>query len=64
MDGNDSMHISQNITGRVQKWTSKMINGHLPAHLGWIAYKFKLLPGIRYGLSTLAMPLKTAQSTL
>jgi hypothetical protein len=64
VDGNNSVHISQNITGRVQKWTSKMINGHLPARLGWIAYKFKLWPGIRYGLSTLAMPLETAQSTL
>jgi hypothetical protein len=41
-----------------------MTNGHLPARLGWIAYKFKLLPGIGYGLSTLATPLSTAQDTL
>jgi hypothetical protein len=46
------------------KWTSKMTNGHLPAQLGWIAYKFKLWPGIRYGLATLAIPLSTAQATL
>jgi hypothetical protein len=64
IDGNDSTHIKHNITGRLQKWTSKMINGHLSARLGWIAYRFKLWPGIRYGLSTLAMPLTTARNTL
>jgi len=42
VDGNDSTHIARNITGRFQKWTSKMTNGHLSARLGWIAYKFKL----------------------
>jgi hypothetical protein len=42
VDGNDSEHISKNVTGRFEKWASKMINGHLPARLGWIAYKFKL----------------------
>ena len=41
-----------------------MTNGHLSARLGWIAYRFKLWPGIRYGLSTLAMPLRTAQNIL
>jgi len=64
VDGNDSTHIAHNITGRFQKWTSKMTNGHLSARLGWIAYKFKLWPGIRYGLSTLAMPLRTAKNAL
>jgi hypothetical protein len=38
-----------------------MKNGHLPARLGWVAYKFKLWPGVRYGLATLAMPLEAAQ---
>ena len=40
---------------------SKMKNGHLPACLGWVAYKFKLWPGVRYRLATLAMPLEAAQ---
>jgi hypothetical protein len=57
VDGNDSEHISKNVTGRFEKWVSKMIHGHIPARLGWIAYKFKLWPGIRYGLATLATPL-------
>jgi hypothetical protein len=64
VDGNDTEHLSKNVTGRFMKWTSKMTNGHLPARLGWIAYKFKLWPGIRYGLATLATPLSTAQAML
>jgi hypothetical protein len=41
-----------------------MKNGHLPARLGWIAYTFKLLPGTKYGLTTLAMPLEIARKVL
>ncbi len=64
VDGDDTGHLLNNITGRFMKWTSKMTNGHLPARLSWITYKFKLWPGIRYGLATLAMPLSLAQVTL
>ncbi len=64
VDGDDNVHLSQNITGCVNKWISKMKNGHLPARLGWIAYKFKLWPGIKYGLATFAMPLEIAQKVL
>jgi hypothetical protein len=64
VDRDDNVHLSQNITGHMNKWISKMKNGHLPARLGWIAYKFKLLPGIKYGLATLAMPLEIAQKVL
>jgi hypothetical protein len=64
VDGDDKEHLLNNTTDRFMKWTSKMTNGHLPAQLSWIAYKFKLWPGIRYGLATLAMPLSLAQATL
>jgi hypothetical protein len=64
VDGNDTEHLSKNVAGRFMKWTSKMTNGHLPAQLGWITYKFKLWPGIRYGLATPATPFSTAQATL
>jgi hypothetical protein len=60
VDSNDDMHIAQNITGCIRKWISKMKNRHLPAQLGWVAYKFKLLPGVKYGLATLAMPVEIA----
>ncbi len=60
VDSNDNEHLAQNITGRIKKWISKMKNGHLLARLGWVAYKFKLWPGVRYGLAMLAMPLEAA----
>jgi hypothetical protein len=57
VDGNDDKHLEENVMRRVGKWNSKMTNGHLPAKLGWVAYRFKLWPGVCYGLATLAMPL-------
>jgi hypothetical protein len=64
LNGNNDTHLAQNITGRIKKWISKIKNGHLPARMGWVAYKFKLWSGIRYGLATLAMPLEIAQTIL
>jgi hypothetical protein len=64
VDGNDDTYLEENVTWRVGKWNSKMTNGHLPVKLGWVAYRFKLWPGICYGLTTLAMPLKTAARLL
>jgi hypothetical protein len=64
VDRDNNVHLSQNITGHMNKWISKMKNGHFPAKLGWIAYKFKLWPGIKYGLATFAMPLDIAQKVL
>ena len=52
------------ITDRVEKWTSRTSNGHLPARYAWVSYKLKLWPGIRYGLSTMATPLKVAAKLL
>ncbi len=64
VDSNDNEHLAQNITGCIKKWISKIKNGHLPACLGWVAYKFKLWLGVGYGLATLAMPLEAAQKAL
>jgi hypothetical protein len=61
---NDNKHLEKNVTGRVSSWINRMRNGHLPARLGWMAYKFKLWPGIRYGLATLAIPLTAARHVL
>jgi hypothetical protein len=41
-----------------------MRNAHLPAPIGWIAYKFKLWAGIQYGIATLAIPLTEVQRVL
>jgi hypothetical protein len=39
VDRNDNKHLAQNVTGQVERWVTKLKNGHLP---GWVAYKFKL----------------------
>jgi hypothetical protein len=64
LNGNNDTHLAQNITSRIKKWISEIKNGHLPARMGWVAYKFKLWLGIRYGLAPLAMPLEIAQTIL
>jgi len=64
IDGDDSKHISENVIGKTKIWINRMRNSHLPARLGWIAYRFKLWPGIRYGISTLAVPIAEAQQVL
>jgi hypothetical protein len=61
---NDVKHLEENVTGRAGLWISRMHNGHLLVRLGWMAYKFKLWPAIRYGLATLAIPLGTAKQVL
>jgi hypothetical protein len=64
IDGDDSKHIKENVIGKTTKWINRMRNAHLPARMGWIAYKFKLWPGIRYGIATLAVPLAEARRVL
>jgi hypothetical protein len=42
LNGNDSKHIEENITRKTRNWINQMRNAHLPACMGWIAYRFKL----------------------
>jgi hypothetical protein len=37
-----------------------MINGHLPHHIAWIAYRLQLWPGLRYGLGTMTNDIEEA----
>jgi hypothetical protein len=64
VSGNGDKHLEKNVTGRVSSWINRMCNGHFPARLGWMAYRFKLWPGMQYGLATLATPLTAAQHVL
>ncbi len=48
----------------MEKWINRMKNGHLPAKLGWIAYRFKLWAGVRYGLVVLGKPMSIAAEVL
>ena len=60
IDGDDSKHIEESITGKTNQWINKMRN----VHLGWVVYRFKLWAGIRYGIATLSVPLATAKHLL
>ena len=41
-----------------------MRNAHLPARLGWVAYRFKLWAGIRYRIATLSVFIAVAKRLL
>ncbi len=41
---------------------TRMKNGHLPAHMAWIAYKLQLWPGLRYGLGTMTNDLEATDA--
>ena len=62
--GDDTKHIEEKVLKRVKVWVERTTNGHLPARFAWVSYKFKLWPGMRYGLATLATPLRVAQGLL
>ena len=50
--GGNKEQISK-ILEKVEKWTQRLKNGHLPSYLGWLAYKNKLWPSVRYGLGVM-----------
>jgi hypothetical protein len=64
INGDDSKHIAENVTGKAKNWVHKMRNAHLPASMGWIAYRFKLWAAMRYGIATLSIPLAAARRIL
>ena len=41
-----------------------MINGHLPSHMAWVAYRHQLWPGVRYGLGTMTNDLEVTDRLL
>ncbi len=52
------------IQEKASTWTSRMINGHLPHHMAWVAYPLQLWPGLCYGLGTMTNDIKEAASVL
>ena len=37
---------------------------HLPLHMGWIAYRLQLWPGVRYGIDTMTNDVEEAEEAL
>ena len=62
--GTDATHLEERVVKRARVWTNRSKNAHLPSHLNWMSYRFKLWAGIRYGIGTLATPLVAADKVL
>ncbi len=57
--GGNKDHLKY-IQEKASTWTSRMINGHLPHHMAWIAYKLQLWPGLCCGLGTMTNNIEAA----
>ncbi len=62
--GSDKRHLKEVVVGKMKQWASRIKNAHLPVHLVWKAYRYKLWPGVRYGIVTLATPMSVTTSLL
>lgn len=48
------LHLKIQVLDKVETWTLRTKNGHLPTNYVWVSYRLKLWwPAIRYGLATL-----------
>jgi hypothetical protein len=63
-DGLDAKHLQEVVVGKTRTWVNCLRNANLPSHLAWKAYRFQLVPAIRYGISTLANRSKEIEDIL
>ena len=61
--GGNAAHLTY-IQEKVSTWVGRMINGHLPSHMAWVAYRHQLWPGVRYGLGTMTNDLEVTDGLL
>ena len=61
--GGNKSHL-KHIKDKVNAWIDKMKNGHLPSSMGWVACRFQLWPGVRYGIGTTTNALEKADEAL
>ena len=52
------------ISEKVSTWTQRMRNAHLPSYLGWLAYKQKLWPSVRYGIGIMTNNMEEIEDLL
>ena len=62
--GIDDTHLKENVTTKMETWIARTRNGRLPSSLAWRSYRWKLWPGLRYGLATLGTTLSALDSIL
>ena len=61
--GENKSHLKY-IQDKVNGWIDKMKNGHLSSSMGWVAYRFQLWPGIRYGIGIMTNDLEEVEKAL
>jgi hypothetical protein len=59
--GGNQGHLEY-IHGKLMMWITRMRNGHIPAHMAWIAYKLQLWPVLRYGLGAMTNNLEATET--
>ena len=52
-DGNPQLQFDE-LGKKMDKWTERIKDGHLPARSNWLSYQCQLWPGLRYGLGASA----------
>ena len=52
------------ISEKVSTWTTRMRNAHLPSYLGWLAYKQKLWPSVKYGIGVMTNDMEEIEDLL
>ena len=62
--GTDDKHINEVVIGKTKTFVNSIKNAHLPTYLVWKAYRSCLIPGLKYGLSTLATQTTVTQDLL
>ncbi len=60
----DKNHLQEVVLGKTSNWVGGLKNAHLPTHLAWKAYQFRLCPSTRYGIATLATPRKNIEGII
>ena len=61
--GGNKSHL-KHVKDKVNAWIDKMRNIQLPSSVCWIAYKFQLWPGVRYGIGTMINNLEEVEEVL
>ena len=54
----------EHINKKMENWIHHIKNGHLPPHMGWIAYQLQLWLGVRYGIGMMTNDVEEAEDAL
>jgi hypothetical protein len=54
----------EHIKSKAMQWVNRMMNGHLPSHIAWVACRHQLWPDLRYGLGMMTNDMKPTSTLL